>query len=199
MTTSAAARSSRLDTETVLRAAEDLIDTDGLDAVTMTRLATSLQTKASSLYNHVSSLDHLRAEIQVRTMRLLSEHISHAAMGQAGEAGLIHLASAFLDFVSTHPHRYAAMTRPITDHAAFLEASRGAAEALAAMISSMGIDDPTGEASIAFFASLHGYATLESGGFLAPTAGYDYDFGAARTRVVRGAISQLELGGESIS
>jgi AcrR family transcriptional regulator len=52
-------RRARLSRERVLRAAVELADRDGLDAVSMRRLGQALGVEAMSLYNHVANKDDL--------------------------------------------------------------------------------------------------------------------------------------------
>lgn len=185
-------RRARLDRETVLAAAEALVDQRGIDAVTMTMLAAELGTKVSSLYNHVASLEDLRAELQIRFMRLLGQEIRRAAMGVSGEDGLHKLADTFIAFARAYPQRYDTMTRPIIDRDRFFEASARAVEGLAAMIGSTGIDeDKVLTAQMAFFAALHGYGSLETSGFFSPSQEFELDFDAVYAQVVRGAVAAL--------
>src|SRR5262249_52778756 len=52
-----------LSKELVLRAAVELADTEGIDALSMRRLARALGVEAMSLYNHVSNKDEILAGI----------------------------------------------------------------------------------------------------------------------------------------
>lgn len=53
----------RLSRETVLAAGLELMQRDGLDALTMRRLATALDVRATSLYRYVRNKDELLAEL----------------------------------------------------------------------------------------------------------------------------------------
>jgi AcrR family transcriptional regulator len=185
-------RRHRLDRESVLSAAEELVDEHGLDAVTMTMLAARLDAKVPSLYNHVQSLEELRGELQIRCMRDLAREVRRAAMGSVGSEGLQRLAATFLAFARAHPHRYAAMTRPIINYDAFVAASAEAVEALAMVIGSTGLTGDEGlTAQMAFFAALHGYVSLETSGFLVPLDEDHFDGNDTYEVVVRGAISAI--------
>jgi len=188
------ARRSRLDTETVVAAAENLVDEHGIDAVTMTMLAAELGTRVSSLYNHVASLEDLRSELQVRAIRYLGTDLQRSAMGASGKDGLLKLADTFRSFSLKYPNRYDTMTRPIVDRKRFLEASADAVGALLAMIGSTGVSaDEALSGQAAFFAAVHGFAALETSGFFAPPddRGISIDFDAVYAQVVRGAISAI--------
>lgn len=156
----------RLDRPTVLSAAETLVDRDGSEALTMTALAKAVGVKVSSLYNHVTSLDALRGELQNRTMRELGTLLRNEAMGKTGERGLRALAQTLRDYARTHPGRYGlAMSEP-HDPEGFTEASADATAAFAAIIQSYGIDDVSLDFQVSAFAALHGVIVLDNAGFL---------------------------------
>lgn len=156
----------RLDRTAVLTAAEALVDDQGPAALTMTALAAVLGVKVSSLYNHVTSLDALRGELQIRTMRELGVLLRNEAMGKTGERGLRALARALRSFASTHPGRYGlAMSAP-HDERAFMEASADAMAAFSAIIASYGIDDVSLDFQVSAFSALHGVIVLDNAGFL---------------------------------
>lgn len=184
-------RRARLDQEAVVSAAEEIVDRDGYDALTMTLLAAELDARVSSLYNHVASLDDLRALIQVRAMRLLGVEVRRAAMGHAGADGLRVLSHALRTFARTHPQRYAAITRPAIDPEAFFAAATDTIEALAVMVRSAGLPEhrllPTG---MAVFAALHGFVSLEVAGYFASV---EDDLDEVYELVVRGAVTAAVL------
>lgn len=190
-------RRARLDQEAVLQAAEALVDRDGYDALTMTSLATELEARVSSLYNHVANLEDLRALIQVRAMRLLGDHVRKAAMGHAGLTGLRALSHALRAFARTHPQRYAALTRPPIDREAFYAAALEAIEALAVMVRSAGLpDDRLLQSAMALFASLHGFVSLEVAGYfgdLSGTSAESLDLDLVYEQVIDGAVTAASL------
>lgn len=182
----------RLDRESVIRRAETLVDELGLDEVTMTVLAKTLGTKVSSLYNHVDGLEDLRAEIQVRAMKDLATTMRSRAMGRSGAEGLQDLARAFLAYARAHPHRYAAMTRPIMNREKFFAASAEAVEAAAAMVGSTGLSaDESLASQMALFSALHGFASLETSGFFGPLVDTSFDYDSIYGQVVEGAVETI--------
>jgi AcrR family transcriptional regulator len=194
MTTSTTAkqreRRARLDHETVLIAAEKLVDREGYDSLTMTLLAAELETRVSSLYNHVANLEDLRAEIQVRAMELLGKHVRRAAMGHAGADGLRVLSHELRDFARGYPQRYAAITRAPINRDSFFTAAGETIEALAVMVRSAGLPEerllPTG---MAVFSALHGFVSLEASGYF----GGIPDLDAVFAQVIRGAVTAAVL------
>jgi len=183
-------RRARLDHESVIVAAEALVDRAGYDALSMTLLAAELDTRVSSLYNHVVNLEDLRSEIQVRAMRLLGKQVRSAAMGHAGADGLRNLSHALRAFAAVYPHRYAAMTREPINRDTFFTAAAETIEALSVMVRSTGLPEdrilPTG---MAIFSALHGFVSLEVSGYF----GGITDLDAVFEQVIRGAVTSAVL------
>ena len=185
------ARRPRLDHETVLQAAEDLVDRSGYDALSMTLLAGELETRVSSLYNHVANLRDLQSEVQVRSMRMLSHQVSRAAMGHSGADGLHELSRSLRDFADRYPQRYSALTRPPINRKDFLEAANGIIEALGVMVRSAGLpEERILSTGMAIFSALHGFVSLEASGYF---GGVIDDLDGIFEQVVRGAVTSAVL------
>lgn len=190
MASAATERRARLDRETVVVTAEAIVDREGYDALSMTLLAAELDTRVSSLYNHVANLEDLRSDIQVRAMGLLGRHVQKAAMGHAGADGLRVLCHELRDFAQTYPQRYAAVTRAPIDRAGFFTAAGDIIEAMGVMVRSTGLPEdqilPTG---MAIFSALHGFVALESSGYFDGIDQLEEVF----EQVVRGAVTAAVL------
>lgn len=85
----------------VVDAAERILETEGLDAVTMRRLATELGVQAPSLYKHVRDKAEIEAALQERALRQQTE-----ALGAVGD-DLPALAAAYRTWALEHPGLYA--------------------------------------------------------------------------------------------
>jgi AcrR family transcriptional regulator len=148
-------------------AAEAVVDELGWDRLTMAALAAALGTTGPSLYNHVSSLEALRGELQQRTMRALGAELVAAALARSGRDGFLALAAAYRAFVRRHPNRYDGATRVPVDRDGLQAASTPANDALLAVVRSYGVPpDEALTAQLGAFAALHGVVTLEVSGFL---------------------------------
>ena len=188
----------RLDRAAVLSAADNLVDREGSEALTMTALARAVGVKVSSLYNHVPSLDALKGELQNRTMRELGILLRNEAMGKTGEPGLRALAHTLREFGSTHPGRYGlAMSEP-HDPDGFAEASADAMAAFAAIIRSYGIDDVSLDFQVSAFAALHGVIVLDNAGFLTGSLDGDRTFDLVLGLVV-GLLADAAPGPEALA
>ena len=142
-----------------------LVDRDGWRELTMTKLANELGVKVPSLYNHVPNLEALRGELQDRTLRQLGAALNRKAMGRSGETAMRALAETFRRFANEHPARYDLATQAHADPAGLAEVTADAGAAMAAVVRSYGIDDPTFELQLSVFAALHGVLVLEHAQF----------------------------------
>lgn len=173
----------------VVAAAEAVVDRLGWDQLTMRALADELGVRPPSLYSHVRSLDALRAELQIRTLRLLGQQLQQAAMGRAGADGFRALAATHRAFAARYPSRYEGATRAPHDRERFVAAGLDANQAVLAMVRSCGLE---GEAALyvelAAFAAVHGFVSLELGGFF----GTDVDIDRIFTTVVDGSLGAID-------
>jgi len=84
-----------LDTERVVDAASAIADADGLDAVTLARVAGGLGVRAPSLYNHVDGRAGLLRALALRGVRELTAALREAAIGRSGPDALAAAARAY--------------------------------------------------------------------------------------------------------
>ena len=164
----------RLDKNAVLQAAVEILNTEGVQALTLSHLADTLSIQTPSLYNHVDGLGGLQQELAVLNARLLADHLSEAAIGRSGTDLFMEAAQAFRNYVKTYPGLYLSTlrssgTQPVPDETLRREEERTLKVGLAIM-SSLGLQ---GEEAIhglrAFRSVVHGFATLEvAGGFGLP-------------------------------
>ena len=73
-----------LDTQKVIDEAATIADAEGLDAVTLTRVADRLGVRQPALYRHVEGYDDLIRSLGLRGRELLAARLSTAAQGVAG-------------------------------------------------------------------------------------------------------------------
>jgi len=179
----------RLDPEQVVDAACALADAEGLEAVTLARVAGELGVRTPSLYNHVDGLDGLRRGIALRGVRGLAAALRDAAVGRADEDAVRAIAHAHRAYARAHPGRYAASVAapPPGDE----EWAAAAAEALAVIVAALrGLelsDEDTVHAVRALRGAVHGFAALEAaGGF-----GLDADVDDSFERLVDVMVSGL--------
>jgi AcrR family transcriptional regulator len=157
-----------LTTESVIDAAAAIADTEGLEAVTLARLAEKLGVRSPSLYKHVDGLDAVRRGLAVRGLDELHARLQRAAAGKARDDGLFAISHAYWDFARERPGLYAASLRAAkpgeNDVAAAGEAVLGT---VLAVLSGYGVKgDDALHAIRGFRAIIHGFVSLDAtGGF----------------------------------
>jgi AcrR family transcriptional regulator len=158
----------------VVRAAADLVNTEGAAALSINRLARQLEVKPPSLYNHIAGLEELWRELALLNVEALGDRLSTAAVGRSGAVGIQALAQAYRDYVKEFPGLYQASLRSSRKQSLpnpELEAAEaGVVRTVLAVVESFGLE---GEDSIhavrALRSAVHGFVTLEvAGGFGLP-------------------------------
>jgi AcrR family transcriptional regulator len=147
--------------ETVVDAAAALADAEGLDALTLTRLASRLGVQPPSLYAHVGGLPDLRRRLAGRGARELAAVLGSAAAGRARGDALAAVARAYRAYACAHPGTYAAAQRA-TD----LDPADGEAvvDVVLAVLRGYGLEGDDGvHATRIVRSALHGFAALETG------------------------------------
>ena len=84
-----------IDSTAVVASATQLVDAEGLEALTLTRLAEELGVRPPSLYAHIGGLDDLRRRLGARGASELATTLSHAIEGRSGTDALRALATAY--------------------------------------------------------------------------------------------------------
>jgi AcrR family transcriptional regulator len=161
----------RLDKKAVVQAAADLVNVEGVQSLTLSRLAEELGIQTPSLYNHVDGLPGLQRELAVLNAGLLADRLSEAAIGKSGAELFMDVAQAFRNYVKDYPGLYMSALRssgkqPIQDKDLMYEEERALKIGMTVM-ASLGLQ---GEDAIhglrAFRSMVHGFASLEvAGGF----------------------------------
>jgi AcrR family transcriptional regulator len=155
-----------LDRDRVVAAAAAIADAEGLEAVTLARVAAALGVRSPSLYNHVDGLDGLRRGIALLALRELGDALRDAATGRAGADALVALADAYRLYALAHPGRYALIQVP--QRAGDEEALAAAGTVVGAVVGALRAyaltDDDAIHATRAFRAAIHGFVALEDGG-----------------------------------
>lgn len=160
-----------LDPARVIGAAADIADADGLDAVTLARVAAVLEVRTPSLYNHVGGLDGLRRGVALQAIAELTSALRDASVGRSGEDALRAIAGAQRAYALAHPGRYAAsaVAPPADDPQWHAAAFEGVAVIAAALRGYDLDDDERIHAIRGLRAAVHGFAALElAGGFGLP-------------------------------
>ena len=164
----------RLDKATVVQAAADLANAEGVEALSLGRLAERLGVRTPSLYNHIDGLPGLYHELTLLNVRMLGARLGDAAIGKSGPGALEAVAQAYRAYIKECPGLYmanlrAARTQTPVDTELKIAEDRVVEIALAAL-ASFGLSGEDGLHAVRALRSVvHGFATLEvAGGFGLP-------------------------------
>jgi AcrR family transcriptional regulator len=151
-----------LSTASVVEAAAQIADSDGLDAVTLATVAAKLGVKPPSLYSHVAGLPDLRRRLAVLGAEEIAEQLAPAVAGRARGDALRAAGRAYRQWALAHPGRHAAAQFVLIPDE---PASEKAIGLFFAVMSGYGIE---GDAAIhavrAMRAAIIGFVALEAGG-----------------------------------
>jgi AcrR family transcriptional regulator len=154
-----------LDRDAVVAAACALADAEGLEAVTLARVAAELGVKSPSLYVHVDGLAGLRGQIAARGAREVNAVLQAAVAGRSGREALAALADAYRAYAHEHPGVYAS-----TQNVANLEGPEASAAATVwldivfAVLRGYALEgDARVHAARVVRSALHGFISLEVG------------------------------------
>jgi AcrR family transcriptional regulator len=150
--------------EVVVTAAAELADAEGLEALTLARVADDLGVRAPSLYGHVAGLPDLRRRIAARGARELATELRAAAAGRARGDALAAVADVYRTYAREHPGSYAALQRaPDLDDPEARAAAGELVEVVLAVLRGYGLeDDDAVHATRIVRAALHGFVSLEA-------------------------------------
>ena len=165
---------SNLTKQTVVQTAANLINAEGLEALSLGRLADKLDIRTPSLYNHVDGLPGLMRELSILNARNLADRISEAAIGQSGPELVQAVMQAMRAYIKESPGLYlstvrASGTQMEADPELEQEEARSVKVGLAVM-ASFGLEGEDAVHAVRGLRSVvHGFATLEiSSGFGLP-------------------------------
>src|SRR6266704_27451 len=96
-----------LDQASVVEGAVKLVDEEGIEQLTLGRLAERLGVRTPSLYNHVAGLPGLKHELMLYCLHDLLARILHATVGKSRAEAIVALADAYRAYARETPGRYA--------------------------------------------------------------------------------------------
>lgn len=155
-----------LDTRTLVLAAAELADEQGVEEVTLAALAAKLGVRSPSLYNHVNGLKGLRTLLAIYGLEELQTAMEASLEGVSGDAAVHAMSRAYVEFARQHPGLYETTLRaPEAGNTALEKASE---QILSLIISVLGGYElgETGElhAVRGLRSILHGFASLKNQG-----------------------------------
>lgn len=172
------AKKRNLSRDVILQTAVELAEGQGLDQLTIQRLANALGVKPASLYNHIEGFDDVRGHLATLSIRQLHEAFLHAAAGKARDDAVLAIALAYRQFAAEHPELYRAFIRSASLKSAkpdesYVKAGRVVRQVLGAYRFS---EEELTHLSRSMRSALHGFISLEAAGFFQGEASNDESF-----------------------
>lgn len=155
----------QIDPDTVIATAGQIADEEGLDALTLTRVARDLGISQPALYRHVEGYDDLLRSLSLQGRQLLAERLRQAAVGVSADDAVRAMGRAWREVIRERPGLMAATDRyPCAGDTELEEAVEAIVETLGLAL--VGYDlSPTDRvhAARALRSAFHGFAHLEAG------------------------------------
>ena len=187
-----------LSTASVVAAAAEIADAEGLEGLTLARLSAAVGVRTPSLYNHVGSLDDVRRRVALVALEELAGAMRAAAVGRARDDALGAMAAAYRDYARRHPGRYAATQRaPGDGDDALVGVATEAVDVVLAILRGYGLEGEDAiHAARAVRSALHGFVALETGGGFGIPVDLDESFRRMVAALARGLAGRGQLDAE---
>ena len=153
----------------LVRAASELIDEGGPDAVTLRAVGARAGVSRGAPYGHFQNKEHLLTQLAINAWNALADNVEdlRADPGATPSARLEQALLTLIELGRRQPHRYALMfSTPVGDPEAAAAASRLQNEFLAIVADLVGEQDALRYGAL-LMSSAHGIAGLEVSGQLA--------------------------------
>jgi AcrR family transcriptional regulator len=155
----------------VVEAAAKLVDEEGIEQLSLGRLAERLGVRTPSLYNHVAGLPGLKHDLALYCLRDLRDRITRATIGKSRAEAIFAFADAYRDYAREAPGRYAlTLQAPAPDDQELQAMARQTVEVVQAVLAPYKLGDEDAIHAIRSLRSIvHGFVSLEiAGGFGLP-------------------------------
>jgi AcrR family transcriptional regulator len=160
-----------LDQATVVEVAAKLVDEEGIEQLTLGRLAERLGVRTPSLYNHVAGLPGLKHDLALYCLHDLLDLILRATVGKSRADAIFALANAYRAYAREAPGRYAlTLQAPDPGDQELLALAQQAVDVLRAVLAPYRLSEEEAIHAIRGLRSIvHGFLSLEvAGGFGMP-------------------------------
>lgn len=160
-----------LDNPTIVRAAVELADKNGVEEVTLAALAAKLGVRSPSLYNHISGLAGLKQQLTVYGLEQMHKFLSLAIQAVEPSERIHAMGSAYVNFARQHPGLYEMTIKaPEPQNTEHEEMSEKILILMVEVLESYNLGEEGRIHAVRGFRSLlHGFASLEQkGGFGIP-------------------------------
>lgn len=154
-----------LDRQKVVDLAGDIVDAQGLDALTLKNLAKKAGVTQPALYRHVDSINDVWRELGLLTRQDLAAAMAEATIGLSGSEAVHAVAHAWRDFGRQHPGRYRSTERaPVSGDPELEAAVQRVVDVFALALRDYDLDDDDlAHSSRLLRSALHGFVAFELG------------------------------------
>lgn len=157
-----------LDLATILEAAGELANEQGMQEVTLANLAKRLNIRPPSLYNHFDGIPGLRKHLAIYGLNILNEEMTQAAIGVSGTEAILSIGRAYVNFARTNPGVYeATLMAPEPEDADVQQAGSKIVDLSVRVLQAYQLEGDMALHAVRGLRSiLHGFSSLEQrGGF----------------------------------
>jgi len=177
-----------LSTEIVTDKAAEIADSEGLDALSLTRVANDLGISQPALYRYVDGFDDLVRALGLRGRQVLADRLGSSAVGLSGDDAIRAMGYAWRSTVRDHPGLYAATDRYPCAGDTELEAAVDRIVSILGkgLVSYSLSTDNTVHAGRALRSAFHGFSHLEAGDGYPMGQDLDESFDGLLTLLCRG-------------
>ena len=167
-----------LDQATVVEAAAKLVDEDGIEQLTLGRLAERLGVRTPSLYNHVAGLPGLKRDLALYCLRDLLDRILRTTIGKSGAEAIFALADAHRAYARETPGRYAlTLQAPAPSDQELQAIAQRIVDVLRAVLAPYRLSEEEAIHAIRSLRSIvHGFSSLEVAGAFGMPVDLDASF-----------------------
>jgi AcrR family transcriptional regulator len=160
-----------LDQATVVEAAARLVDEEGIEQLSLGRLAERLGVRTPSLYNHIAGLPGLKHDLALYCLREVLNRLLRATIGKSRAEAIFAFANAYRAYARETPGRYALTLQAPAPFDQELQAiSQQIIEVALAVLDPYKLNEEEAIHAIRSLRSMvHGFISLEgAGGFAMP-------------------------------
>jgi AcrR family transcriptional regulator len=160
-----------LDQATVVEAAAKLVDEEGLNQLSLGRLAVHLGVRTPSLYNHVAGLPGLKHDLALFCSRELLDRLLRATIGKSCAEAIFAFANAYRAYAREAPGRYGlTLQAPRPGDRELQNIAQQLIEVALAILAPYRLSEENAIHAIRSLRSIvHGFVSLEgAGGFALP-------------------------------
>lgn len=148
----------------IVEVAARLVDAEGIDALTLSRVAAELEVSQPAMYKHVDGVEDLLRRLALLARRQLAERLRDSAVGRSGDEAVEAVALAWRSFVKEHPGLYAATDRhPLAGYPDLEAAVADIIAILTRIVAGYGLgDDDAEHGAWSLRSAIHGFVVLEA-------------------------------------